>query len=257
MQKAPTRSSSALPASRTGDVHAASIARAASAWTASFSKSHRRCRPLPNDPVARDHDMGDTGGVLGENHLVRRIVDRDPVHRMSVEEHDVRRAAGRQRADRVKARGPRPADSRGMDDFGRGQPSLVVGSAHAGDHRSVAHRLVHVEVVAAIRAVGADGEVHAALEHSPRVGDARSQPHVRARIMSHRRALVSQQSQIIIIEPDTMREREIRPCQAESIDMPGDRTAPALASPRRPGFSTPPHGFEAARRIPAPKRRSP
>ena len=100
-----------------------------------------------------------------------------------------------------------------------------------------AHRLVHVLIVGAVGAVGADAEVDAELEHAPGMRDAAAQPHVAAGIVRHGRAMVGEPAHVVVVEPDAVRHGEVRPEQAQLVEMRRSGCCPSGGSPRRPASS--------------------
>ena len=182
-----------------------------------------------HDHPPADHDVPHRAAVLGVDELVGGVVGGNPVGMLQVEEYDVGEVAGRQPAELAReAQRPRAAlGGRHHDLVGR-DPSVHVRAAALGHEGGQAHGLEHVLVVRAVGAVGADAHVHAPLEHGLHVAEAVAQPHVAARVVRHRGAVVAQALHVVVVKPHAVGDREVRPERTQTVEMRGERLAVAL-----------------------------
>ena len=183
--------------------------------------------------AAAHHHGIHAGAVLGQHELVGRIVDRDPVHLLEVQEDDVGLVARRNAADLVEAQRPGATDGGCVQHLLGAQPAGVVRPLHVRHHGGAVHGLVHVEIVGAVGRIGADAEIDAELHHAPGIGNARSQTHVARRIVGDRGAVIGQPTHVVVVEPDAVGDGEIRAEQAQPVDMGGQGLAVALEGRHR------------------------
>ena len=88
--------------------------------------------------------------------------------------------------------------------------------------------LVHVQIVGAVGAVGADADIDLALQHCANVGEAVSEPHVAAGIVRDRCAVIAEALHVVMVEPHAVADREVGSEQAEILQVRGLRLAVAL-----------------------------
>ncbi len=108
----------------------------------------------------------------------------------------------------------------GGDDFRPAADALV-------QRRRKPQRHPHVEVVAADRAVGAERDVDAGVEHVGNARDARGELHVRHRVVGDGRAGAGEDFDFPVVEVDAMRKHGALVEQAEMIEVAHDRAAVA------------------------------
>src|SRR3546814_16829614 len=95
--------------------------------------------------------------------LVDRVVERNPVDMVEIEEDDIGLVAFLDAADlALEAERPRAALGGGGEDLPGGQPVSNIRAAHLGDQRGQPPRLVHVMVIGEIGAIGADAHIDVA-----------------------------------------------------------------------------------------------
>jgi hypothetical protein len=73
--------------------------------------------------------------------------------------------------------------------------------------------------------VGADPEVDPPLEHGSRIGEPAAEPHVAARIVRDRGAMVAEAGHVVFVEPHAVGHREVRAEYAEAVEVRGLRPA--------------------------------
>ena len=111
------------------------------------------------------------------------------------------------------------------DDFRPAADALV-------QRRRKPQRHPHVEVVAADRAVGAERDVDAGVEHVGNARDARGELQVRHRVVGDGRAGAGEDFDLLVVEVDAMGKHRALVEQAEMIEVANDRAAVAAGHVR-------------------------
>jgi hypothetical protein len=73
--------------------------------------------------------------------------------------------------------------------------------------------------VGAIRTVGADPEIDPPFEHRPGIGEPAAEPHVAARIVRDRGAVIAEARHVVLVEPHPVSDGEVRPEHAEAVEV--------------------------------------
>ncbi len=183
--------------------------------------------PVLDHHLAADHDAVDGVAVLGMHQLVYRVVAGEPVRVVEIEQYQIGLVAGRDAADPVaEAERAGAALGRRQGDLARRQPALPIRPMRLRDEGSEPHRLVHVLVVGAVGAIGADAEID----------EPGAEAHVAAGIVRDRGAMVAEPGHVVIIKPDAVRDGEMRAQDAELVEMRGQRLAIELDAGQRLHF---------------------
>ena len=167
--------------------------------------------------------------VLGVHQLVGGVVAGDPVDVREIEEDEVGLVALGDPADAVaEAECAGAAGGGGLEDLLAGEPAAGVRSLGVGAVGGDPQGFVHVLVVAAGCAVGADADVELLLQHGLDRGDAVAEQHVAAGVVRHGGAVVGETRDVVVVEPHAMGGDEIRAEQAQVLQVRGRRLAVLL-----------------------------
>ena len=153
----------------------------------------------------------------------QRIEERHRVRALEVDQDHVGELARLQRPQPVR----RPERRRGVE---RHHPERLRRRHRRGverrrpvQRRRQPQRHPHVEVVARDRPVGADRHPHPGRQHVGDPGDAARELQVRHRVVRHRRPGPRQDRDLLVVEPDAMRQHRPLVEQPEAIEMPDHR----------------------------------
>ena len=102
-----------------------------------------------------------------------------------------------------------------------------MGEAHVADEAGHAHRLEEVLVVGGHRAVGADADGHARVEHLAHGGDAAAEPEVARGVVGDGAPGAGQAPHVVVGEPDAVGADEVGTEQADVLEPRHRRLAPA------------------------------
>ena len=161
--------------------------------------------------------------------MQQRLVQRHIVDAGEIEEHHVRLVARRELPDAaLHAERAGAADRRRLERLGGAEPLARIGTLHARAERGHAHGFEHVEVVGRNAAVGADAECHAAVAELAGRRQPGAELEIAAGIVRDRGAGIGEPGDVVVIEPDRMRRREVRRQEPELVQMADQRRAVAL-----------------------------
>ena len=166
--------------------------------------------------------------------LEQRVVQGYPVDPLKVQKDDIRLVSRFEATEPVEAQRPRAADGRRVERLGGRKAGVAASTVRRRDERGETRRFVHVLMVRRARAVGAYAHVEARVEHLAHVRDSDPEPQVAAGVVRERGAAVGEPSDIVVVEPDTVRRREAGSQHAEAVE------------PGRQGHAEP---FEAGDRL--------
>ena len=142
---------------------------------------------------------------------------------VEVEHDEIGLPSRRDPPDSLEAENARAALGRGQRRLAGGQPAPPFRPLYLRGKRGQPHRLVHVLIVSAGGPVGADAEIDPALQHPARIGKAAAEPHVAARVVGDRGAVVAEPGHVVRIEPDPVRHGKMRAEHPERAEMRGLR----------------------------------
>ena len=189
--------------------------------TPASAPSRTTCRPPTKTWRTSDLAQEKTRCVSGSNigtACGRREVDQDHVGELA-------------RLERAEPVARRPAPPRASSVTMRSACAVVTASARqrraAVQRRGQPQRHPHVEVVARDRPVGAERHPHPGRQQVGHAGDAAGELQVRHRVVRDGRAGARQDRDLLVVEPDAMREHGARVEQAERVEVADHRAAVA------------------------------